>query len=82
MSNSESKTSENVVAVLGLLAILGLLASLVISMVSTPGPGGGSSCHEAYVTEYVDYGTPYDMGENLYCEAYNNGTTLNPDDLG
>jgi uncharacterized protein YceK len=35
-----------------------------------------SECHDAYVHDYVDYGTQYDMGEERYCANLNDTSYL------
>ena len=52
------------VVVIGIIvAVIGGITALIVIHDS-----GVKTCHESYVTDYADYGTPYDMGESAYCD--------------
>lgn len=58
-----------------------LLAGILLALVTLTGCSGGDiysgdECHDAYVNDYVDYETEYDMGEEAYCENLNDTSYL------
>jgi uncharacterized protein YceK len=58
------------------------LAALLVAILATLALAGcgsiysDSECHDAYVHDYVDYGTQYDMGEEAYCKNLNDTSYL------
>lgn len=63
-----------------------LIATVLLALIALTGLSGcgeiysDSECHSAYVNDYVDYGTVYDMGEEAYCDNLNDTSYL-PDEM-
>lgn len=60
---------------------LGAILAALITALLLAGCGNGNiysddECHDAYVHDYVDYGTQYDMGEEAYCKNLNDTSYL------